>query len=215
MLMVSSFELVLNKETGIYTIIPEKDNPCPLCGGALKYRNRRIRSVRSIVGEKSRYLLRRLWCASCRKLHTEFPDTIQPYKHYDTDTIQHAIDDSEEALVIDADDTTIRRWRKEYADSQAEIEQELASVYARETGATVPIHAASRLLPYIRTSIRRWLAYVTRLLINSGHRVRTRFAFCPAPPAAKMGLEDTIQDKGGKQHDQTIEGGTRGGDGTV
>lgn len=92
-------------------VIYNLDRPlCPVCGGSLSGYDRRRRVVLDDTGQPSTYLLRRLWCTRCRRLHLEMPDSIRPHKHYSaqliTETISGAVDS------CPADDSTIRRWKK-------------------------------------------------------------------------------------------------------
>jgi len=63
---------------------------CPICGGKLKYRDRRKRYARDTEGHRLVYSLRRLRCQekSCGKLHTELPDVLIPYKRYTRETFE-------------------------------------------------------------------------------------------------------------------------------
>jgi hypothetical protein len=42
-----------------------------------------------------------------------------------------------------------------------------------------PLFQFGNILSKLRAGQKNWLTFVFRLLINSGHRLRTRFAFCP------------------------------------
>jgi hypothetical protein len=195
MIIISSYTEQRNKKTGVYAITADNTPPCPLCSGELKYRDSRLRMLKNLLGEAAAYLLRRLRCAGCNKLHTEFPDIIQPYKHYDSATIQCVIDGGEDASRCAADDSTMRRWKSEFAESEADIAQRLAAVHAKETGSRAPTGAGAAALAGIRAAVARWLAYVMELLINGGHVIRTRFAFCPAP---SLGMIKENPGNGGK-----------------
>lgn len=64
---------------------------CPICRGDLKPYDRRKRSAVNSDGKKNRYVLRRLRCQSCLKLHLELPDTLIPYKRYEVQVIEQVI----------------------------------------------------------------------------------------------------------------------------
>ena len=147
-------------------------------------------------------MLRRLLCDDCKKLHTEIPDIIQPYKHYDSETIQSVIDGGEKARCCVADDSTISRWKSGFAKAAPDIEQRLASVYVREVDGTIPVLSSITILAYIRAMQKRWLAFVMALLINGGHKLRTRFAFCPS---SIDGIVSSTIKKGGGLDGKTIE----------
>lgn len=84
---------------------------CPDCGGFLTGYDRRRRSVLDSSGSRSVYLLRRLYCRKCGKLHLEIPATMQPQKHYEAQLIEETANGS--ADYCPADNSTIRRWKKE------------------------------------------------------------------------------------------------------
>jgi len=147
-------------------------------------------------------MLRRLLCDDCKKLHTEIPDIIQPYKHYDSETIQSVIDGGEKARCCVADDSTISRWKSGFAKAAPDIEQRLGSVYARDTDETLPVLSSITLLAYIRAMQERWLAFVMALLINGGHKLCTQFAFCPS---SIDGIVSSTIKKGGEPDGKTIE----------
>jgi hypothetical protein len=207
MIIVSRFKLNNNILSGFITVIAtitESAQCCPLCGGRLTYRDSRPRKLKNLFGEVSNFLLRRLRCEECGKLHTEIPDIIQPYKHYDSETIQSVIDGTDSAQGCAADDSTIRRWKTSFAEAETDIQQRLLSVYARTTDGHAPLLAASQTLPGIKAENERWLVFVMRLLINNGYKLCTRFAFCPCPRPAKVGTVDKTAVIGGKDYDKTI-----------
>jgi len=183
MLIVSSYKIKHNAETGLISIISDAVARCPLCGGELCYKDSRVRKVKDYLGEVLRYLLRRLRCTVCKKLHTELPDTIQPYKHYDSHAIQMAIDGDEQASAIAADGSTIKRWKSSFEKAAGDIEQRLSSVYAVESDKSAPIVREGHTLGGIKSKVPRWLAFVMALLINAGNKLLTQFAFCQNPPA--------------------------------
>ena len=74
----------------MFLVTGEAESFCPICGGKLKYRDRRKRYVRDSEGHRLIYNLRRLRCQekSCGKLHTELPDVLIPYKRYTRETFE-------------------------------------------------------------------------------------------------------------------------------
>jgi hypothetical protein len=208
MIIVSSFKLNYNTQKMVYTIEPngaDSEARCPLCGGTVSYRDSKGRNSMNLIGEVRHFSLRRLRCKGCNILHTETPDIIQPYKHYDSHTIQAVLDGSAEAEDCVADDSTIRRWKAGFAEAEPEIEQRLASVYARAADGTAPILTMCMPLSAIRSMIGHWLAFVTALLINNGHRICTRFAFVRPPFACILGTEKNNKAGGYTRNDKTTE----------
>ena len=178
---------------------------CPNCKGAVKYRDSRVRKGKNIAGEVFRYLLRRLRCQKCRKLHTEMPDVIQPYKHYDSHAIQSVLDGSEEAASCVADDSTMHRWKKSFAEKVPEINQKLASIHARKAEEKPPLIPVERILRSIRSRHKQWLGYVMAQLINNGYKLCTRFACCPKEHGGTINSVGQKTSKGGARNDKTIE----------
>ena len=176
-----------------------------MCNGKLDYRDSKLRKVINLFGETRSFLLRRLRCTECKKLHTELPDTIQPYKHYDSDTIQSILDDCAEALACAADDSTVRRWKNEFTEAEPDINQRLASVYAHLSNGEVPIAATVHILDRIKAKAKRWLAFVMKLLINSGHKICTQFAFCPSSVPDRVSPVSKNATEGSRKNDKTIE----------
>jgi hypothetical protein len=204
MIIVSSFKQEYNRKKGYYSIVAAEFGNCPLCGGDLVYRNSRLRKRKNLFGELFLYLLRRLRCTTCKTLHTEIPNTIQPYKHYDSATIQCVLDGGGDASMCVADDATMRRWKSSFQEAEQDIGQRVAAVYAAEADAVVPLGSAAAILPHIRVHCINWLAFVMALLINRGGRLCTRFAFCPPPVAVKMIATGKNNRIGGRRNDKTI-----------
>ncbi|MDI9469009.1 MAG: DUF6431 domain-containing protein [Bacillota bacterium] len=150
----------------------EAESRCPICGGKLKYRDRRKRFVRDPEGHRVVYLLRRLRCqeTSCRKLHTELPDVLIPYKRYKRETFE-AVTDYQKPDVPTDDRThrKMRAWFRYFRDCFDEIH---TSILAR-----------LRLPPRLFYT----LCDMVTLLVTGGHwppaPVR---AFCPDRPTGTV-----------------------------
>jgi hypothetical protein len=84
--------------------------------------------------------------------------------------------------------------------------QRLASVYAQTTDDKAPKASTAHIFDKIKGRIKRWLAFVMDLLINSGHELCTRFAFCPSQPSGTVSSRNKKDTEGGKKKDdQAIE----------
>jgi hypothetical protein len=207
MIIVSSFKINHNKSTGFFTITTEEIINCPLCSSDLSYRDCIQRKTKNVLGETRNFLLRRLRCQNpkCKKLHTELPSIIQPYKHYDSNTIQSVLDGNVGASECAADNSTIRRWKSEFASAKVDICQRLASIYAKTTDEKPPIRDTIYILDLIKAQIKIWLAIVMKLLINDGHKLCTQFAFCPLATSAKVHGRNMNVAEGSKVHDKTFK----------
>ena len=205
MIIVSSFKLSHNESSGFFTITSEEIICCPLCSGGLLYRDSKPRMLKDLLGKLSCFFLRRLLCQVCKKFHTELPSIIQPYRHYSSDAIQSVLDGGEAGADCVADNSTIRRWKTEFANAQSDINQRLASVHAQMDDEKAPIASTVHILDDIKVKIRNWLAFVMELLINGGHIICTQFAFCPRPALVKVRGINKKATEGGKEDDKTIK----------
>jgi hypothetical protein len=141
-------------------------------------RDTRERGVIRYDGHKEIYRVHRMQCCGCRKLHTALPDFMLPFKHYDAQSIQATLDSKPDNCCV-ADDSTMRRWKRSFGIAQSTIIALLVSYYMKMASSTASLFNLENILPKIRSGQTRWLAFVIRLLINSGHRLHTCFAFCP------------------------------------
>jgi hypothetical protein len=205
MIIVTLFKTIYNTTKDYFQIVTAETNGCPFCESELNYRNSRLRESKKLDGEVRRFLLRRFFCKTCETFHTEIPNTIQPYKHYDSQTIQAVLDGSEDALACVADDSTIYRWKKTFSENEADIERRLGSTYAKEIDEASPISTGTQLLAWIRSFYRQWLAFVMAQLINKGHILRTQFAFCPPSYIDKITSKASEMEKGGRLNDKTTK----------
>lgn len=84
---------------------------CPKCQIEMKIRDTKRRYIRFGNGEKYPFNLRRYYCSTCHKLHTELPDIVKPYKQYDSATIEKVT--TGDSSDFCGDDSTIRKWREQ------------------------------------------------------------------------------------------------------
>lgn len=61
---------------------------CPNCGGELKHYDSVKRLLKTKNGVKKHIKIRRLRCKECKKLHRELPESVLPYKHYESEIIK-------------------------------------------------------------------------------------------------------------------------------
>ena len=205
MISLSSFSVKYNEEKKYFQVITSESPTCPHDGGRLEYRDSVRRTVLNMYSEATLYLLRRLLCSVCGALHRELPNTIQPYKHYGSEVIQAVIDDSGDAACCAADDSTIRRWKSDFSEAEPDIKQRLTSVYSRMVESTVTAASSECILDRIRAGEKNWLAFVTGLLVNCGHKIRTRFAFCQRSFSATMVSAGKNKAGKGDGHVKTIK----------
>ena len=135
---------------------------CPVCGEPLSYRLE--------GGRKRRFLIRRLKCSSCGRLHRELPDCLVPYKHYAAEEISGVLD----GVVTPEDDDsadypcemTMRRWHCWLEANRLRIDGYLKSTGYRLLGfSTELLGSRVPLLDKLRSSCPETLL---RFLYNSG-----------------------------------------------
>lgn len=149
---------------------------CPICGGNLRYRDSRRRIRRKEGGSRDFIMIRRLRCSLCNKLHTELPDFLVPFKHYESDVISGVIDGIVRPEDLDSEDypclETMRRWLHWFQMNLANIEGSLrravADAFAFDS---LQLSDSGSLLESIRKNYNQWLEKVLRIIYNSGGRV--------------------------------------------
>ena len=65
---------------------------CPNCGGTLKHYDSVKRLLKTKNGVEKRIKIRRLRCIDCNKIHRELPETVLPYKHYESEIIKGVVE---------------------------------------------------------------------------------------------------------------------------
>jgi hypothetical protein len=179
MIIITQYKKLYNQKTNIWTIIAMEESVCPYCGTPVKSRDSRLRSGIKTHGAKCWYRIRRLRCPGCGKIHTELPDFLHPYKHYETAAIQNEIDEITPSCCA-ADNSTIRIWRGQWKRAQPAMSGALASLRARFLNLILPLTCKEDIVAQIRSSEKaRWLPFVIRQLTGGGFSIYTKFAFCP------------------------------------
>lgn len=89
--------------------------PCPCCQGELRCIGSRPRTWIQSSGGKAKIIIRRLRCKDCNKIHHELPDLLVPYRRHEAQSIETAVVDKS-APGVAADEGTLRRWRRWFAD---------------------------------------------------------------------------------------------------
>lgn len=157
-------------------IISSEKIPCPICGGKLSGRDSRVRQLIGADGNVMRLRIRRLRCKGCGRIHSELPDIVQPFKHYASAVIQEVLDGNTDGCP--AEDSTIRRWRLEFASAVKYIESILISLWMQGHRKPWRLLNPVPLLEKLRGwRPRDWYAFVNRLLVNSGADIYTQPAF--------------------------------------
>ena len=145
MIILSEYELIYNNKDDFYAVSP-----------------------------KSEQIAACPECSHCKRLHTELPDVLAPYKHYTTEVIEDVVD-----AVIDSDDleteaspceATMHRWNAWLFYNQLRIDGLLKSVGYRLLGfSEVFLKSGLSLLAGIRETGAGWLGTILRVIYNAGN----------------------------------------------
>ena len=163
----------------IFFVNSKEDCRCPCCGSGLKYRDQRLRVHKVAGGKKEWYLVRRMKCTNdkCRKLHTELPDCMCPYKHYDAGLIEDVVD----GVVSEEDretedypcEGTMKHWRWWARMNAANMEGQMKSAAQRFLELTDAfLWGRDSLLEGLKERISPgWLKAAMRFIYNTGGRI--------------------------------------------
>ena len=144
---------------------------CPICSGDLSVRSSKNRKVIKADGTKDTYRLRVLKCKNCGKIHTELPDFIQPFKHYESEVIEAVIDGT--SYSCPAEESTQRHWRIRFTEKANQIDGMLTSIWMEIKMIPAKLMHKVSLLKKIRMTGTGWLRAVMRQLANSGKYIHT------------------------------------------
>ena len=178
MVMITYFNRYINPETGKIHICGKEYPDCPKCNNPMKFRDTCNRHGKNKGSECTWYILRRFQC--CGSTHREIPDFLFPYKHYEVDVVQAAIDNDTDDIV--ADDRTIRRWRNQWKTQEMRVRLALMALLAQVLNEIPKLtDTIPDIIVLIRKEHSRWLAFVIRMLTLGGVPLYTQFAFCHSP----------------------------------
>ena len=146
---------------------------CPVCGEVLVYRDSCERIMLQEGRERSVYLIRRLKCPGCERLHRELPDCMVPYKQYAAEVISGALDGYVTSCDEDSSDypceSTMHRWHHWMILNTLRIDGYLKSFGYRLPGFSEELlKSGVSLLERLRSSEPGWLEIILRFIYNSG-----------------------------------------------
>lgn len=149
---------------------------CPECGGKLKYRDKVERIQRYESGEKRIYMVNRLKCEKCGKMHRQLTDKMVKFKHYAAEVIEDVIDEviSEEDGLTHPCEGTMRLWRLWFLYNREQMEGQIRAAGHRLLGfADGFLKPEEPLLDGIRERVSPgWLGMVCRFVNNAGGIIR-------------------------------------------
>ena len=147
--------------------------PCPYCHATLAYRDSRKRVSKLEGGVKRWLVIRRFRCTSCKTLHTELPDCLTPYKHYQTEVLSGVIDGIITANDLECEDypcfDTMRIWLTWFTQNMQRIEGLLRkTLYGASRNIQESQCPSGSLLEKLRRTTSNWLEQVIRTIYNNG-----------------------------------------------
>ena len=161
----------------IFFVKSKEKSYCPFCSSSLAIRDSKNRKALKDDGVKRIYRLRRLKCSACDTLHTELPDFMLPFKHYEASVIEEALEGPNGHCP--ADNSTMNRWRSWFERNRTLIESSLSSLCTQLHGSHVPLNESFSLLDSLNLIRSGCLKHAVKLLINSGLWSHTQFASTP------------------------------------
>jgi uncharacterized protein YbaR (Trm112 family) len=169
---------------------------CPVCEHELHVIGSRRRKGRKPTGDRITYVIRRLRCANCKRIHHELPDLLVPYKRYEAACIESVLH-SEPNSDVAADDSTLYRWRLWFAQFWPYW---VACLQAISLRFGISVERSSVSSPSALQQIGRyvghhkgWLARLVRPIVHSQLWVHTRFAFLSAGSCGKVSLHPLMK----------------------
>ena len=141
-------------------------------------RDSRDRVCQHADGIRRVYRLRRLYCKHCRKIHTELPDFMQPFKRYVANVVEAVVDGRSETCP--AEESTMRKWCGWFSNRKAMLDARIQALKQSLEGVVLSVLSPCSLLQEIRSTGIGWLSRLTRQLVNFGNEIHTCFACCPS-----------------------------------
>ena len=95
----------------------------------LKYRDKVLRCQKQIGGEKRLYMINRMKCTRCGKLHRQQTDKMIIFRQYAAEVIEDVIDEViyEDDGLMNPSDGTMKHWRWWFLYNKEQIEGHLRS----------------------------------------------------------------------------------------
>ena len=172
MVIITNYELFVNPDGKIICQSHEVA-VCPQYQSMLKHRDCRQRVMKREGCDKTWIQINRLYCSKCRRLHTELPDCLVPFKHYASEIIEGVLDDVVTSDDEDSEDypcdMTMSRWKDWF-----EINRLFIEGYIRNIGYSIFnegiefLKSSENKFDTIRMLGKYWLAIIIRLIYNNG-----------------------------------------------
>lgn len=172
MCILTETRISRNSNNTISMIYDEKPKLCPVCGKILHYRDKRRRIIKTSKGETFWCIVRRFKCVSCNRLHTEIPEQLTPYKHYEASAIEDVLDDitdeSDPVTVDGPSEQTIKRWRWWFTSNKNRLCGYIRSSQQKILEKSLPSEYGISYLKTVRERGAGWLHHVLCFVYNLG-----------------------------------------------
>ena len=172
-------------ENLVFFVRSAEQHVCPVCEHDLFVIGSRRRTGRKPTGEQLTYVIRRLRCKGCDRIHHELPDLLVPYKRFEADCLESALTQVQPVDVA-ADESTLYRWRVWFTKYRQYWVNCLSMIAARTGNPVEPLSVSSpsalqKIGHYVGQGV-GWLARLVRPIVHSQLWVHTRFAFLSESP---------------------------------
>ena len=107
MIHITNYQI--RKKNNAFVIVPEEPIYCE-CGSKVLKRGSKERYLINNDGVRNRFILKRVYCPTCNKLHMVMPDFIEPHKQYNKNVIDGVRNGTNDCSA--ADNATLYRWKK-------------------------------------------------------------------------------------------------------
>lgn len=181
------YQIISSKkiENLVFFIRSAEQQICPVCEHDLFVIGSRRRFGRKPTGERVTYIIRRLRCVGCERIHHELPDLLVPYKRYESACLESVLSNGQTSDVA-VDESTLHRWRVWFEKCWQYWVNCLSTIASREgnpvEALSVPSSSALQQIGHYVGQGVGWLARVVRPIVHSQLWVHTRFAFLSGSP---------------------------------
>lgn len=97
---------------------------CNNCHCELKKYDKVYRTIRVKGGVKMKVKIQRYQCPKCKHIYRELPEDLYPHKQYESEIIDGVVEGLIDSSTLGFEDypceMTMKRWRKEHAESEEE-----------------------------------------------------------------------------------------------
>lgn len=170
MKIIHNYSLDDKTHPGFFLIISNEEHICSGCHRPMKCKDRRARIGKTFDGDRTVYLIRRMYCPHCHVMHNELPDFLIKFKHYEVQIIEDAIDGnlSQEDGYEAPSETTMHRWCIWFDSLRAILDSILYAIRAMLDDILPNLLGEVSLTDAIRKRGEGWLITIFSVIINAG-----------------------------------------------